>query len=255
MKTIGLIGGMSWESTTLYYQAMNLEVARRLGGLHSARILLSSLNFAEVAALQKAGAWDELATLLAHEASALETAGADCLLIGTNTMHLVAPQVQAAIGIPLLHIADATAGAICKKNLQRVGLLGTRFTMEQPFYAEHLAANGIETLIPDSAQRGEVHRIIFDELCRGLLRDESRQTLITIARDLAERGAQGVILGCTELPLLLKQQHLALPLFDTTTLHALMAVDFSLGISVIPPTQRASNVISLSRQQEPISCA
>ncbi|WP_177187788.1 aspartate/glutamate racemase family protein [Formivibrio citricus] len=228
MKTIGLIGGMSWESTTLYYQVINREVARRMGGLHSARIHVASLNFAEIAAMQKAGQWDEMAGLLADTARKLESAGADCILIGTNTMHKVAPQVQDAIRMPLLHIADAAAEAIRAQGLKKVGLLGTRFTMEQPFYAEHLARHGIETLIPEEADRAEVHRIIFEELCQGKMLDTSRQTLLRIAENLAEQGAEGLILGCTELPLLVDQQHCTLPIFDTTTLHAIAAVDFAL---------------------------
>ncbi|SFN24749.1 aspartate racemase [Formivibrio citricus] len=228
LKTIGLIGGMSWESTTLYYQVINREVARRMGGLHSARIHVASLNFAEIAAMQKAGQWDEMAGLLADTARKLESAGADCILIGTNTMHKVAPQVQDAIRMPLLHIADAAAEAIRAQGLKKVGLLGTRFTMEQPFYAEHLARHGIETLIPEEADRAEVHRIIFEELCQGKMLDTSRQTLLRIAENLAEQGAEGLILGCTELPLLVDQQHCTLPIFDTTTLHAIAAVDFAL---------------------------
>lgn len=228
LKTIGLIGGMSWESTTLYYQVINREVARRLGGLHSARIHVASLNFAEIAGMQKAGQWDEMANLLADTARKLECAGADCILIGTNTMHKVAPQVQSAIQMPLLHIADAAAAAIQAQGMNKVGLLGTRFTMEQPFYAEHLAQHGIEAVIPDEADRAEVHRIIFEELCQGQMLESSRQTLLRIAEQLAENGAQGLILGCTELPLLVDQQHCAMPLFDTTTLHALAAVDFAL---------------------------
>lgn len=237
MKTIGLIGGMSWESTVLYYRHINQAVATQLGGLSSARILLSSLNFAEIAAMQRAGQWDEMAALLADAAQKLVVAGADCILIGTNTMHKVAPAVQAAIPVPLLHIADATARKIREQGLQRVGLLGTRFTMEQPFYAEHLAGFGIETLTPDEADRAEVHRIIFDELCQGLILESSRQTLLCIAEKLAARGAQGLVLGCTEIPLLLHQSHSAMPLFDTTALHAQAASDFALAKS---PQARAA---------------
>lgn len=229
MKTIGLIGGMSWESTTLYYQIMNSAIASRLGGLNSANVLLASLNFAEIAAMQREGQWEQLAAQLSDAACRLEKAGADCMLIGTNTMHLVAPQVQNAIRIPLLHIADAAAVAIRTHGLNRVGLLGTRFTMEQPFYSEHLNRYGIETVVPDAENRVEVHRIIFEELCRGRILDSSRRTLLGIADELSAQGAQGLILGCTELPLLLQQQHTSLPLFDTTTLHALAAVDFALG--------------------------
>lgn len=228
MKTIGLIGGMSWESTTLYYQIMNRAVAERLGGLNSARIVLTSVNFAEIAAMQRAGQWPEMANLLAQHARKLEQAGADCILIGTNTMHMVAPEVQARIGIPLLHIADAAAISIREHGLHKVGLLGTRFTMEQPFYAEHLAKYGIETVVPNETERAEVHRIIFEELCQGKMLDYSRYTLLHIADKLAAQGAQGLILGCTEIPLLLQQKNTEMPLFDTTALHALAAVDFAL---------------------------
>lgn len=228
LKTIGLIGGMSWESTTLYYQIINRAVAERLGGLHSARIQMTSLNFAEIAVMQKAGQWPEMADLLAKTALKLEQSGADCILIGTNTMHKVAPEVQSAIRVPLLHIADITAQAVHASGLRKVGLLGTRFTMEQPFYAERLQRYGIEAVVPDEADRAEVHRIIFEELCQGKLLDYSRHTLLRIADKLAEQGAEGLILGCTEIPLLLQQQHTDLQLFDTTALHALAAVDFAI---------------------------
>lgn len=228
MKTIGLIGGMSWESTTMYYQVINREVARRLGGLHSARFNLISLDFEDIASRQRAGDWDGMARTLTGAAQRLEEGGADCVLIGTNTMHLVAPAVQRSIGVPLLHIAEVTAQAILAQGLSKVGLLGTRFTMEQPFYKERLAARGIDCVVPDEAGRAEVHRIIFEELCKGQFNPASRQVLQMICADLAEQGAQGVILGCTELPLILRDEDLPLPLFDTTTLHALAAVDFAL---------------------------
>ncbi len=229
MKSIGLIGGMSWESTVLYYQTINREVARRLGGLHSGRIQLCSLDFAQVAAGQQANDWDGLARQLGEAAQGLTRAGADCVLIATNTMHKVAPQVQAAIEVPLLHIADATAAAIGRAGCRRVALLGTRYTMEQPFYREHLARAGIETLVPEAADRNAVHQIIFDELCRGQVLDRSRQTLQAIVERLTRQGAEGVVLGCTELPLLLGPADVPLPVFDTTTLHALAAVDFALA--------------------------
>lgn len=229
LKTIGLIGGMSWESTALYYQAINREVARRLGGLHSAHMLIESLDFDVIAALQRAGDWPAMGAILADSAARLEAAGADCVLIGTNTMHKVAPAVTARVRIPLLHIADAAGRAIRARGLARVALLGTRFTMEQPFYAERLAAHGIETLVLDEAGRAEVHRMIFEELCRGRILDASRQHLLAIASDLAARGAEGLVLGCTELPLLIGQDDVPLPLFDTTALHALDAVAFALG--------------------------
>ncbi|MDC8785385.1 aspartate/glutamate racemase family protein [Roseateles koreensis] len=229
MKSIGLIGGMSWESTTLYYQIINREVAKRLGGLRSAPLHLISLDFEQVVAGQKAGDWDGLAALLSDAAQRLQTAGADCVLIGTNTMHRVAEPVQAAIGVPLLHIADVTAEAIVKAGCKRVALLGTRYTMEQPFYVERLARYGIECVVPDEADRAEVHRVIFEELCKGECSAQSRQGLMDIIARQVARGAEGVILGCTELPLTLSQANVAQPLFDTTALHALAAVDFALG--------------------------
>ena len=227
MKSIGLIGGMSWESTALYYQSINREVGQRLGRLHSAKLHLCSLDFEEVVAGQKAGAWDELAALLTGAARSLERSGADCVLIGTNTMHRVAAQVQAGIGVPLLHIADAAGAAIQQAGCRTVALLGTRYTMEQPFYVDHLAAQGIRCIVPDEAQREEIHRIIFEELCKGSVLSASRERLNAIIADQLRLGAEGAILGCTELPLLLSQA--PVPLFDTTHLHAMAAVDFALG--------------------------
>lgn len=228
MKTIGLIGGMSWESTLLYYQTLNREVARRLGGLHSARVLMHSLDFEDVVRGQRAGDWDALAALLRQAAEGLAAAGADCLLICTNTMHKIAAQVAGEGLPPLLHIADVTGAAIRARGLHRVALLGTRYTMEQPFYAEHLARLGVECIVPPEDERAEVHRIIFDELCRGQVLPASRQRLQVIVAGLTARGAEGVVLGCTELPLILAEDDVALPVFDTTTLHALAAVDFAL---------------------------
>ncbi|GAB4088943.1 aspartate/glutamate racemase family protein [Hydrogenophaga soli] len=232
MKTIGLIGGMSWESTTMYYQVINREVARRLGGLHSAKFNLISLDFEDIARRQRAGDWSGMSHILSDAAQRLEDTGADCVLIGTNTMHLVAPTVQQSIAVPLLHIAEVTADAIVSQGLRKVGLLGTRFTMEQPFYKERLAARGIDCVVPDEAGRTEVHRIIFEELCKGHFHPAARQALQAICADLAAQGAEGIILGCTELPLILGADDLALPLFDTTTLHALAAVDFALEAPV-----------------------
>jgi len=229
MKSIGLIGGMSWESTALYYQIINREVARRRGGLRSARIHLCSLDFEEVVQRQKSNAWGELARMLTQAGQGLERAGADCVLIGTNTMHRVAADVQAGLSVPLLHIADVTAQAINAAGCRSVALLGTRYTMEQDFYVERLARHGIACVVPAAADRDDVHRIIFDELCQGVFKDESREALRAIAARQAARGAEGVILGCTELPLILEQAHVDVPLFDTTRLHALAAVDFALG--------------------------
>jgi aspartate racemase len=229
MKTIGLIGGMSWESTTLYYQIVNREVARRLGGLHSAPLHLISLNFEDIASRQRTQDWTGMARILAEAACRLEQGGADCVLIGTNTMHKVASDVQAAIGVPLLHIADTTAQAIRERGIHTVGLLGTRFTMEQPFYIARLEEHGIACVVPDRIERDEVHRIIFDELCKGELRASSRRALQEICERLGQHGAQGIVLGCTELPLLLGGADVALPIFDTTALHAMAAVDFALA--------------------------
>jgi len=229
MKTIGLIGGMSWESTASYYRIINREIGRRLGGLRSASLLLSSLDFEEVVARQKAGAWDELAALLADAACGLERAGAECVLIGTNTMHRVAAEVQAAVSIPLLHIADVAIAAIRAASCSTVALLGTRYTMEQPFYVAHLARHGIECVVPAEAGRADVHRIIFDELCKGDFNAGSRLRLARIIERLVDRGAEGVVLGCTELSLTLTDADVAVPLFDTTKLHALAAVDFATG--------------------------
>jgi aspartate racemase len=233
MKTIGLVGGMSWASTALYYRVLNREVMSRLGGLRSARVLLESLDFAEVVAGQQAGDWQALAVLLARSARNLELAGADVVLIGTNTMHKVAGEVQAALSVPLLHIGDVTADAIRAAGCRRVSLLGTRYTMEQPFYIEHLAHRGIAAMVPDADDRGEVHRAIFEELCRGEVRPDTCWRLRRIVRRQLERGADGVVLGCTELSLALPRADLpGVTLFDTTELHARAAVDFALDTRV-----------------------
>lgn len=228
MKTIGLIGGMSWESTVLYYQLINREVARRRGGLSSAKLNLVSLDFEDIANRQRAEDWSGMAGILCGAAQQLEATGAGCVLIGTNTMHILAPDVQAAVPLPLLHIADVTADAILAQGLNCVGLMGTRFTMERPFYADRLAQKGIACVVPDEPQRAEIHRIIFEELCRGEFKESSRQWFIDCMHDLQERGAQGMVLGCTEIPLLIQPHHVSMPIFDTTALHALAAVDFAL---------------------------
>jgi len=229
MKTIGLLGGMSWESTQTYYRMLNQQVAQRLGGLHSAKVILDSLDFADVEVLQREGQWDALADLLVKHALRVEAAGADGLIIGTNTMHRVAPQVEAALSIPLLHIADATAQALLADGVHTVGLLGTRFTMEQAFYRERLVANGIEVLVPDEAQREEVHRIIYQELCRGVLNKNSRAAYLDVVEDLHRRGVGGVILGCTEIGLLINQHDTTVALYDTTFLHAKSGVEWALA--------------------------
>lgn len=220
MKTIGLLGGMSWESTVSYYQIVNRLIKQSLGGLHSARCLLYSVDFQEIETCQTRGDWEKSARILGAAAQALEKGGADFLLICTNTMHKVAPQVQAAVSIPLLHIAEVTAAEILGRGLRCVGLLGTRYTMEEEFYSGILRAKGLEVLIPNAPQRALINEIIFKELCLGEIRAASRQKFQGIVNTLARRGAQGIILGCTEIGLLLRAQDAELPLFDTTVLHA-----------------------------------
>ncbi|MGB1838036.1 MAG: aspartate/glutamate racemase family protein [Marinobacter adhaerens] len=228
MKTIGLLGGMSWESTQTYYRLINEGVKNRLGGLHSAKLVLFSVDFAEIEALQHKGDWPATADILAGAALSLQKAGADFLVIGTNTMHKVAPEIEQAIGIPLLHIADATAQVLKKDGVTRVGLLGTRFTMEQAFYRERLEAAGIDVLTPDESQRDEVHRVIYEELCQGEIKPDSRHTYLDIVSSLSGRGAQAVILGCTEIGLLISQADTEVPLYDTTEIHAARAVELAL---------------------------
>jgi len=228
MKTIGLLGGMSWESTQTYYRLINEGVKNRLGGLHSAKLVLFSVDFAEIEALQHKGDWPATADILAGAALSVQKAGADFLVIGTNTMHKVAPEIEQAIGIPLLHIADATAQLLKKEGVTRAGLLGTRFTMEQAFYRERLEAAGIDVLIPDESQRDEVHRVIYEELCQGEIKPDSRHTYLDIVSSLSGRGAQAVILGCTEIGLLISQADTEVPLYDTTEIHAARAVELAL---------------------------
>ncbi|MCK5866321.1 aspartate/glutamate racemase family protein [Marinobacter adhaerens] len=228
MKTIGLLGGMSWESTQTYYRLINEGVKNRLGGLHSAKLVLFSVDFAEIEALQHKGDWPATADILAGAALSLQKAGADFLVIGTNTMHKVAPEIEQAIGIPLLHISDATAQVLKKDGVTRVGLLGTRFTMEQAFYRERLEAAGIDVLTPDESQRDEVHRVIYEELCQGEIKPDSRHTYLDIVSSLSGRGAQAVILGCTEIGLLIRQADTEVPLYDTTEIHAARALELAL---------------------------
>ena len=228
MKTIGLLGGMSWESTQTYYRLINEGVKNRLGGLHSAKLVLFSVDFAEIEALQHKGDWPATADILAGAALSVQKAGADFLVIGTNTMHKVAPEIEQAIGIPLLHISDATAQVLKKDGVTRVGLLGTRFTMEQAFYRERLEAAGIDVLTPDESQRDEVHRVIYEELCQGEIKPDSRHTYLDIVSSLSGRGAQAVILGCTEIGLLISQADTEVPLYDTTEIHAARAVELAL---------------------------
>lgn len=219
MKTIGVLGGMSWESSLEWYRLANERVAARLGGYHSARILLDSLDFAEIEALQAQDDWDSAGTLLADRARALESAGAEILVLATNTMHLVADRITDAVGIPFLHIADAAGAAVSGAGLATVGLLGTAFTMEKPFYAEKLAAHGIRTLVPDADDRRTVHAVIYDELVHGVVRDESRRAYVEVVDRLIARGAEGIVLGCTEIELLLSAGDVPVPVFPTTSLH------------------------------------
>jgi aspartate racemase len=229
MKTIGLIGGMSWESSAQYYAIINRAVRERLGGAHSAEMLLYSVDFGEIERLQRDGDWSSLTVLMVDAAKRLESGGADFVLICSNTMHLMADDVAAAIGVPLLHVVDATAAAITRAALKRVGLLGTAFTMEMPFYSNRLAAAGLETLIPDAADRREVHRVIYEELVAGKIDAASRAAYREVIARLVARGAQAIVLGCTEIMLLVDQSDSTVPLFDTTSLHALAAVDLALG--------------------------
>jgi aspartate racemase len=230
MKTIGLIGGMSWESTVPYYRAINEAVRTRLGGLHSAKLVLYSVDFEEIELLQRTDRWDVAGQVLGDAGRALAAAGADFLLICANTMHKVAPAVEAAAGLPLLHVVDATAEAILAAGHRKVGLLGTRYTMEQEFYRERLThPHGLEVIVPDAPDRALVHRVIFDELCRGQVREASRAEYRRIMAALVSRGAEAVILGCTELSLLVGAADASVPLFDTTVLHARRAVDWALA--------------------------
>jgi aspartate racemase len=228
MKTIGLIGGMSWESTALYYRQINLAVQQRLGGLHSAKLVLLSVDFHEIEALQRAGDWAAAGEILANAARRLEAAGADFLLLCTNTMHIVAPAITAAVHIPLLHIADPTAQAIQQAGHTRIGLLGTRFTMEQDFYVKRLRQQGLQVLLPDQEDCDTAHRIIFEELCLGQIVDSSRQHYRRIMAKLVAQGAQAIILGCTEITLLVDAADASVPLFDTTALHASAAAELAL---------------------------
>ncbi len=230
MKIIGLLGGMSWESTVPYYRQINEAVKERLGGLHSAKLILYSVDFHEIERLQHAGDWVAAGALLAQAAQALERAGAECLVLCTNTMHKVASSLEAAVNIPLLHIADPTAEAIKAAGIQKVGLLGTRFTMEQDFYRGRLAEkHGLEVLTPSPKDRAIVHDIIYQELCLGIIKPTSRAHYRRIMAQLKANGAQGIILGCTEITLLVDQTDAELPLFDTTRLHALYAAEWALA--------------------------
>lgn len=230
MKTIGIIGGMSWESTETYYRLINEEVARRLGGFHSARIVLSSVDFEEIEIMQSAGAWEHAGRMLGEEAAKLERAGADFLVLATNTMHKVAGAIERMVSIPLLHIADATGEAIVDSGVETVGLLGTRYTMEQDFYRARLEDHfGLEVLVPAATDRANVNAVIFDELVHGIVRDASRSIYLEIIERMGRDGARGVILGCTEVGMLVDQNDVRVPVFDTTILHAHAAVTAAIG--------------------------
>lgn len=228
MRTIGMLGGMSWESTAIYYRLANELVRERLGGLYSARILMSSVEFAEMEHLQVTGQWDRAGELLAIEAARLEAAGADVLVLCTNTMHKVADAIEDAVGIPLLHLGDVTAAAVRAVGLDSVGLLGTAFTMSQDFYRGRLESHGLRVLVPDEDDQALVHRVIYDELCQGVVREQSRAAYVEVSDRLVSRGAQGIILGCTEIGLLVQDEDSPVPLFDTTRIHALAAVEHAL---------------------------
>ena len=230
MKTIGLIGGMSWESTVPYYRIINETVRERLGGFHSAKLVLYSVDFHEIEQLQSSGAWEESGSVLALAAQSLQAAGADFIVLCTNTMHKVADAIEKAVTIPLLHIADPTAETIKQAGMRKVGLLGTRFTMEQDFYRGRLHdQHHLDVLIPDETDRGIVHRVIYDELVLGSVREGSRAEYRRIIKNLVDRGAQGVILGCTEISMLVGPSDSPVPLFDTTGLHARQAAEYALG--------------------------
>ena len=229
MKTLGLIGGMSWESTVPYYRQINQQINLRLGGLHSAKIILYSVDFQQIEALQRSGDWQQAGQILAEAAQALQRAGAEGLVLCTNTMHKVAEAILAATPLPFLHIADATAQQIKAGGLRRIGLLGTRFTMEQDFYKARLLTQGIEVLIPAEGDRKLVHQVIYEELCLGQINPESRLAYQQIIAGLVAQGAEGVILGCTEIGLLVQPEDAAVPLFDTTAIHARAAVDWMLA--------------------------
>lgn len=230
MKTIGLIGGMSWESTVEYYRIINQEVSRRLGGLHSGKILMYSVDFGEVESLMRDGRWDEIGGHVAGIARTLETGGADLVLLCTNTVHKIADRIESAIRVPFIHIADAAGEEIVGNGMSTVGLLGTRYTMEEDFYKKRLAEKfGLSVLIPPDEKRGVINDVIFNELCKGVVKPTSKNEFKAVIDELIVRGAQGIILGCTEIPMLIGDEDSSVPLFDTTKIHALRAVDYALS--------------------------
>jgi len=236
MKTIGLIGGMSWESTVDYYRILNETVKEKLGGLHSAKCILYSVEFAEIEVLQHEGRWDEAARAMVEAGQSLERAVADLLVLCTNTMHKLAPSLEAELGIPLLHIADATADAVKAAGITQVGLLGTRFTMEQDFYRDRLAKkHGLNVLVPGEAERQIIHEVIYQELCMGVVKASSREKFSKVISNLADAGAQGVILGCTEIENLVRPQDSVLPIFATTKIHAEVAVNLAIKTGATDP--------------------
>jgi aspartate racemase len=237
MKVIGLLGGMSWESSAEYYRHVNERVRERLGGFHSAHCVLYSVDFAEIEDLQASGRWDAAGKRLDEAAGALKRAGADFLVLCTNTMHKVADRIT---GLPLLHLGDATAGAVLAAGVRKVGLLGTAFTMEQDFYVDRLASHGLDVLVPPEEDRAEVHRVIYEELVLGVVREESRAAYRAVIRRLVERGAEGVILGCTEIELLVGAGDSPVPVFPTTRLHAELAADHALGLAEMPGNSQGS---------------
>ena len=238
MRTLGLLGGMSWESTAEYYRLINRGVADQLGGLHSARLVMHSVDFAEIAELQQAGDWSAAGAMLGNASAGLERAGAEAIVLATNTMHHVAGDIERAVGIPLIHIVDPTGQALARGGVKRAGLLGTRYTMELPFWAERLRdRHGVELVVPGEPERALVHRVIFEELCRGRIEPSSRASYVAVTEQMRAAGAEAVIFGCTEIGLLLRPEDVALPAFDTTVLHAEAAVEFSLA-DVAPSVRR-----------------
>ncbi|MCK4892219.1 MAG: aspartate/glutamate racemase family protein [Candidatus Pacebacteria bacterium] len=228
MKKIGIIGGMSWESTLLYYRIINEFISQKLGGLNSAKCILISVNFTEIKTLMDHGKWDKIALIMIDYAQILERAGADIILIGTNTVHAIANEIEKEIGISLLHIADATGEAIKDRNIKKIGLLGTRFTMEKNFYSDKLSDYGIKTIVPTKDERDFIDDVIFNQLCIGEINQSSKKKLLIIIESLAQKGAEGIVLGCTELPLIIEAEDIKIPLFDTTRIHAETAVNLAL---------------------------
>lgn len=228
-RRLGLLGGMSWQSSALYYSLINELVAQRLGGVHTADLVMVSVDFARVERLQAAGDWQAAGELLAREAQGLEAAGAEAIVLCTNTMHIVAPAIEAAVSIPLLNLADVTARAVSAAGLHTVGMLGTRFTMHQPFYRERVESHGLTVLVPKPHDQEVVHRVIYEELVRGVVSDQSRSEYLGVIERLVERGAQGIVLGCTEIELLIEPQNTTVPVFPTTRLHAEAAVEWALA--------------------------